>query len=87
MAGAKWAGTKTNFDEAAAVDNQEAVEGNYSRAKSQHSIDPVTAPSGSSMLLPDIKWKKLATAELKKVRGPLGVGCGFSVMMFYSNCG
>ena len=62
VAGAKWKGSKTVFDDTAVGSDHISSDGNGLAGDKQS-----TAAAGSGMLLPDIKWKKLAVAELMKV--------------------
>ena len=70
VAGAKWEGSKTVFDDAAS-NGDTVTDAIHSpgHAQSSAGADP---PSFTDILLPDIKWKKLATAELSKVHSSLG---------------
>ena len=62
VAGAKWEGSKTVFDDTAVGSAHSNTDGDGLAGDRQSS-----AAAGPAMLLPDIKWKKLAVAELMKV--------------------
>lgn len=62
VAGAKWEGSKTVFDDTADGSDHISTDGDGLAGEKQSS-----AAAGPAMLLPDIKWKKLAVAELMKV--------------------
>lgn len=66
VAGAKWEGSKTVFDDAGANDGQHSNHTDQPTSLQQE-VPPTAAPSRSNVLLPDVKWKKLAVGELKKV--------------------